>query len=314
MASFDSINYSLRPSKTVQRGLVFDGLKEIWNAIDMSDAVYIGLGSIWFTDFVQAHKVLGIETMFSVEVNDIGFKRAKFNRTFRTITIKHGLSSDEVPKILKKTEFSRRPWVIWLDYDSALDEDMVEEMQWVLENAPPNSVALFTFSASQNAYGRPRNRPDRVRTLLGDVVPDDLSQDDCDKESLPLTLASLTSNFLRSEVADSARPGGFFDAFRISYFDTVGMVTVGGILPAKGSASTIKAIIEAPKWHCKIEEMIRAPHLTLKEAAVLLSEMPSDSRVTRKRIRELGFDLEVSQIRSFQKYYKYLPSYAEIVV
>lgn len=295
--------------------MVFDGLKEIWNAIDMSEALYIGLGSIWFTDFIQAHKVLGIETMFSIEVNDTGFKRARFNKTFRTISIKHGLSSDEVPKILKKTDFSRRPWVIWLDYDSALDEDKVEEMKWVLEHATPNSIALFTFSASQNAYGRrPRNRPDRVRTLLGDVVPDDLSKDDCDKERLPLTLASLTSNFLRSEVADSARLGGFFDAFRIPYFDSVGMVTIGGILAAKGSASAIRTVVEDPKWPCKVTEMIRAPHLTLKEVSVLQSELPSDGRITRKRINELGFDLEVSQIRSFQKYYKYLPNYAEIVV
>ena len=35
MASFDSVNYSLRPSKSVQRGLVFEGLRAISNVIDL---------------------------------------------------------------------------------------------------------------------------------------------------------------------------------------------------------------------------------------------------------------------------------------
>ena len=64
-------------------------------------------------------------------------------------------------------------------------------MQWVVTNAPPNSIVLFTFSATQNAYGKPVNRPERVRALLGDVVPDDLAKEDCEKEKLPLTLVAL---------------------------------------------------------------------------------------------------------------------------
>ena len=33
---------------------------------------YIGLGSIWFTDFVLAHKVLEVDDMISIEQHDIG--------------------------------------------------------------------------------------------------------------------------------------------------------------------------------------------------------------------------------------------------
>ena len=55
MASFDSVNYSIRPSKSVQRGIVFQGLRRIFDVMDLGNTIYVGFGSIWFTDFVQAH-------------------------------------------------------------------------------------------------------------------------------------------------------------------------------------------------------------------------------------------------------------------
>ena len=56
MRSFDAVNYSLRPSKTIQRQLVFEGVRMLQVALDPVKA-YIGFGSIWFTDFVMAHKI-----------------------------------------------------------------------------------------------------------------------------------------------------------------------------------------------------------------------------------------------------------------
>lgn len=314
MASFDSINYSIRPSKSVQRGLVFEGLRRISDVMDVGDAVYVGLGSIWFTDFVQAHKVLGINDMVSIEANEIGFRRAIFNKVYRTITVMEGRTRARLPDVLGIDGYNARPWIIWLDYDSALDEEVVEDMQWVVSNAPPNSVVLFTLSATQNAYGsKPIQRPERIRTLLGDVVPDDLAKEDCMKETLPVTLASLTMDFLKSEVADSARPGGFIEAFKIPYLDSVAMVTVGGILPAKGAAAAARALVAEASWKGVVEEVIEAPPMTLREIATLQAELPASAALTRARIQELGFDLHERQVKSFQQYYKYLPSFAEII-
>lgn len=313
MASFDSINYSVRPSKSVQRGLVFEGLRRIADVIDLGNAVYIGLGSIWFTDFVHAHKILNIDDMVSFEANEIGFRRARFNKTYRTIAVMEGRANERLPEVADTERYGNRPWVIWLDYDSALDEEIVEDMQWVITNAPPSSVALFTFSATQNAYGRPVNRSTRIRSLLGDVVPDDLSQDDCTKDQLPLTLSTLAVDYLKSETADVARPGGFVEAFKLPYYDSVGMVTVGGILPAKGAAPAAKVLVSSDQWMGLIDEVIEAPPMTLKEIATLQSELPANKDLTRERIQELGFDLQDRQVRSFQRYYKYLPSFAEIV-
>lgn len=313
MASFDSVNYSIRPSKSVQRGIIFQGLRRIFEVMDLGNAIYVGFGSIWFTDFVQAHKLLDIDDMVSIEANEVGFRRATFNKAYRTISVMEGRASARLPDILELEGYSARPWVVWLDYDSALDEEVVDDMQWVLSNAPPNSIVLFTVSATQNAYGnKPIQRPERIRTLLGDVVPDDLSKDDCMKETLPNTLADLMMDFLKSEVADTARPGGFIEAFRLPYLDSVAMVTIGGILPAKGAAAAARALVAAESWNGIVGETIEAPPMTLREIAALQAELPAVASLTRERVQELGFDLHERQVRSFQKYYKYLPSFAEI--
>lgn len=314
MASFDSVNYSIRPSKSVQRGIVFEGLRRISSVMEIGNAIYVGFGSIWFTDFVQAHKVLDIDDMVSIEANEIGFRRATFNKAYRTISVMEGRASARLPDIIEIEGYNARPWIIWLDYDSALDEEIVEDMQWVLSNAPPNSVVLFTVSATQNAYGnKPIQRPERIRSLLGNVVPDELSKEDCSKETLPVTLAGLMMDFLKSEVADAARPGGFVEAFRLPYLDSVPMVTVGGILPAKGASAAARALVANGSWKGVVEDVIEAPPMTLREIATLQAELPAVGTLSRARIQELGFDLHERQVQSFQRYYKYLPSFAEIV-
>ena len=102
-------------------------------------------------------------------------------------------------------------------------------------------------------------------------------------------------------------------AFKIPYLDSVGMVTVGGILPARGAAAAAKAMVADGGWKGLVDEVIEAPPMTLKEIATLQAELPTLGDLTRARIRELGFDLQDRQVRSFQRYYKYLPSFAEIV-
>lgn len=313
MASFDTINYSLRPSKSVQRALIFDGLKSLCVEMDLRELVYVGFGSIWFTDFIKAHKHLDIEDMISIEADDIGFKRAQFNKVYRTITLKHGRSGEVLPELLEIDGLQARPWIVWLDYDNAIDESVVEDIQWLVVNAPPNSILLLTFSATPRAYGNLKNRPDRVRSLLGSVVPDDLPKEACETETLPLTLAKYVMDFLASEVADSARPGGFVRAFSVPYTDSASMVTVGGVLPTNGTVAAARAVVGRGSWNCLLDEAIQAPQMTLKEIAVLQAEMPRVDNLTRARIQEIGFDLRDSQIKSFQKFYKYLPSFAEVV-
>lgn len=128
------------------------------------------------------------------------------------------------------------------------------------------------------------------------------------------TLADLARDFMISTANDFARPGGFVSAFRIIYRDNAPMVTVGGILPARGAARLATQLVNDPTWHCRPEKPIIAPHLTIREAAVLQSRLPSGTRLGRDAVRALGFDLEEEQIEAFENYYRYYPAFAQIVM
>ena len=127
------------------------------------------------------------------------------------------------------------------------------------------------------------------------------------------TLADLTLDYMKSVAADVARPGGFVPAFRAIYQDGAPMITVGGVLPTKSAAKSAADVISLSTWPCRPSLPIRAPHLTLREAVVLQSQLPSTSQLTRAAVQALGFDLDDHQIAAFEAYYKQYPSFAQIV-
>jgi hypothetical protein len=311
MGSFDKVNYSIRPNKTIERALAFEGVRLLQAHTNLENVIYVGFGSVWFTDYLIAHKSLGIRDMISMEGDAIGFSRAKFNKPFGTCNVMHGFSGVILPRLLRSKALKARPWLVWLDYDYGLTFEMVEEIRLCIENLPADSVFLITVSGKGKLYGPPEERPALLRRLLGKVVPRDLTEEDVD-EGLPHTLADLTLAAMNSMANASGRPGGFKSAFRMIYTDTSTMITVGGILPARGAVGAVERLLEGD-WPAFVEEEIEAPHLTIREAAVLQSELPMDGRMTRKMVRDLGFDLSLPQIRSFQKYYRYYPAFAQIV-
>ncbi len=314
MPSFDAVNYSLRPSKSIQRQLVFDGVRMLQSRLDLERLVYVGFGSIWFTDFIMAHKLLGVDNMVSIEGNEVGYRRALFNSPYATVCVRHGLSSEVLPSLFDDDLIARRPWLVWLDYDYEFSESVKEDTESIIEKAPTNSICLTTFNGHERRYGTPPgDRPARLRELFGDVVPDELSKADCKEQRMQETLADFALDFMKSTAVNLARPGGFVPAFRLIYKDSAPMVTVGGVLPAKGAARAAMEVVDADEWPCRPPKPIIAPHLTIREAVVLQSQLPRKDAITRKMIRDLGFDLEDDQIEAFQKYYRQYPAFAQIV-
>ncbi len=314
MPSFDAVNYSLRPNKTIQRALVFDGLRSLSDDVDWSDATYIGFGSIWFTDFSMAHKRLGINRMISIESDEIGFRRAEYNKPFRTVSVLSGLSYEIIPEFYDDPAMMSRPWIIWLDYDSALSDDAVQELRGVVERAPPNSALIATIDASGKRYGTdPAQKRERLRTLLGDVVPDDLSRGQLrEPDAFALTMADLLGSYLKSVAENCARPGGFESAFKVAYRDKAAMVTVGGILPSVENRERVSMRVRDARWEGFADLAIVAPHLTLKELAVLQAQMPRTDAMDRAAVQGLGFDLGEDQIEVFRRYYRHYPAFAQL--
>jgi len=314
MASFDVVNFSLRPSKAIQRQIVFEGIREAILRLALDNPVYIGFGSIWFVDFIMAHKMLNIRDMVSMECDEIGYHRARFNKPYATVKILPHRSSDALPTLYKDKNFHNRPWVIWLDSDQKLTENMIEDIRSILERAPHDTIFIATFNGYENEYGKPRDRTNRLRELLGDVVPDDLATNQCKGKNFHKTLANLTIDFMESVATSSSRPGGFKKAFRFIYKDNAPMLTVGGILPSPENALQVNELTGSASWRCLMQEKIEAPILTIREAAALQSKLPAENRLNREDVNDLGFDLKEEHVESFQNYYREYPMYAQIVI
>ena len=313
MASFDVVNYSLRPSKNIQRQLVVEGVGTLRTHLELDRLVYVGFGSVWFTDFVLAHRQLGVDDMISIEGEDIGYRRAVFNAPYATVQVRHGLSSAVLPTLYEDPQLRGRPWMIWLDYDREFGEAEKDDVISVIENAPANSILLTTFNGHEMKYGRAPDRAGRLRELFGDAVPDDLSKRACQDDRMQETLADFALDLMRSTAADLSRPGGFVPAFRLIYRDVAPMVTVGGILPARGAAKVAADAVSDPKWKCCPPKPIIAPHLTSREAATLQSRLPCHAPLVRADVVALGFDLADEQLEAFSLYYRNYPAFAQIV-
>ena len=311
--SFKVVNFSLRTNKSIERSLVFEGLKILQEALDFDNALYVGFGSIWFTDFTLAHRLLRIRDMVSIEADEVGAKRAAFNRPFKTVRVEQGDSATVLPTLLDDAGFKDRPWLVWLDYDRSLSAEKVADMRIVIERAPRNTVLLVTLNAELSPIARqPVSRPEELRKLLGSVVPDDVQAADCSGAPMASTLGRLLLDFMVATAAAAGRPGGFVKAFQISYRDGAQMLTLGGVLPAKGARSTAEQIVRASTWPGFPEAEVAAPQLTLRETAALQAELPLPSALTRATVRSLGFDLEDDEIAAFQRYYLYYPTYSQI--
>lgn len=316
MSTSQYVNYSLRPSKNIQRQLAFHGLRGLMSRLSLSEAVYLGFGSIWFTDFVMAHNVLNINHMISIEEDEIIFRRAQFNAPYASVRVRRGSSSEVLPTLYDDGSVNSLPWIMWLDYDGALDERSIDDTRDAIERAPENSILLITFNGGGRKYGRRRNeRFERFRELFGDVVPDDLPREKCDVENVKEALADLSIDFLKATAASARRPGGFVPAFRMLYRDGADMVTVGGCLPSSNElARGAVQVVNAPEWKCIPDEPIVSPLLTMREVKTLQAQLPRQEALTKEKVRELGFDLEQGQIHAYERYYKEYPAFAQIVV
>lgn len=312
--SFNGVNYSLRPSKTIQRGLVFDGLRKLQETLDWDKATYLGFGSIWFTDFVMAHRLLRIDRMVSIECHPIGFRRARFNQPYKFIRVKEGLSLDVIPKLYEEAWFPTHPSIAWLDYDERLDDNKIDEIRFMVENARPGSVLLVTFDASEKHYGTNSDeRREALVDLFGRSVPTRLPRASLRHIGFARTLARLTQGLMEGTSTRMRKENGCQPAFRMVYRDKATMVTVGAVFPDPKDRVAVGKTLRARDWPGFVDNAIEAPHLTSKEVAVLQANLPKRGGMTRDAVQGLGFDLEETQIEAFETYYRYYPTFAQVV-
>ncbi|XZG70531.1 O-methyltransferase [Chitinibacteraceae bacterium HSL-7] len=334
--SFERIDYQLRYNKNIERKLIFDVLSRAQQLIGFESHQYLGFRSMWFTDFRLAHRLLGLDRMISMEREEHA-PRAKFNSPYRSIRVEGGNSS----KTLETIDWSL-PVIAWLDYDGALELEVVADIKAVLQKSALNSVLIVTLNAARGSY-RPRKDGQRTRieTALGQVehllVPGVVparfepisrtpSHGDVADRDFPEFISEAVLSYMMHIVAsgggytatsqNSTHPPSFVPLFNFCHKDGVEMTTVGGVITTNNDTiwreQVAKGIEFSNTNRFPIHQRLDLIPLTLKEKLILDSCLPEpEQTVFVQSAKESGIQLEDCELKKYWNHYRHFPVFFE---
>lgn len=154
--SYRIIDYRIRPAKHAERHMLCDAMRRMRFA-HLDDYQYVGFGSIAFVDFRLVHKLLGVNSMISIEDVDrtATTQQERFNQNapFGCVKMMFGKSQTELPKI----DFDKLS-LVWLDYDNHISETMAADLRTVGRTVKAGSLVAVSFGGSMPAVGEPRKK------------------------------------------------------------------------------------------------------------------------------------------------------------
>lgn len=314
--SFKRIDYSLRPAKHAERRMLCDVFRRLRPFGRIEDYVYVGFGSIWFSDFILMHRALGIKSMISIEQSEDARDRIEDNKPFR-IPVDYRKSEDALPTL----DWARKQFV-WLDYDDPLATGMLLDMRTVARRASSGTVLSVTVQCMKaneanyktgDAPGIPKDIDSfisvfgRERVELG-TKSDQLFGWQFGTLSRSILLQELMTELaVRNAATDSPR-FDFKIICEVEYEDDAKMTTLVGVFY---SADDVELVNQ-----CHFEGLdflpevagpvrIKVPKLTTREFRKLESQLPLEDGVEL----QLG-TIPLSEARSFAALYRYFPNFA----
>jgi hypothetical protein len=313
LSSFERANYFLRPNKSVERKIVFSGIQALSEHLPISDYQYIGLGSMWFVDFVIAHKQFKIDRMFSMERAGDPYRRALFNCPYSCIEVLEGDSTDLLPSL----PLAEKPSLTWMDYDTTITNTCLTDISILCEKCAPNSIVLVTLNALKGSLprkseaGEELTDEDALRVVAGDLVPHPLPVKRLQSKRYPFLLAEILLNQFERSLSASGRSETFVKMFEIVYVDGLPMITVGGIIAEPDKAQKMSDLAKSPKWEGIPGRTLNVPPITLLEKTLMDQLLPSLPDLDETHLVETGLALSVDHLQTYQRFYRHYPVFGE---
>lgn len=315
--SYNIFNYNYRPAKSIERKIIVELLKEIYGVINSQHCTYIGLGSIFFSDFRLIHRELGIQEMINIEENESDEKRFKFNKPFTNIKLKWGLTTDVLPSLDWKGKK-----IIWLDYDYSLQPYMFEDLEIIFSNIESGGFYLFSCNSALSKYFDQKEQEYKVEKFVEsfqDNTPFDLKPSDLSRKNSPKLIRSMIVEKIkeiltdRNASKDEDEKLSFYQLLNISYQDGAPMFSIGGFISNKKDINLLEygSLKELP--YIKLDKEIlniEYPVITAKETDLLNSFLPREKKKFLK-LKTIDFIPEDDRSQ-FQRIYRYYPSFVEI--
>ena len=275
---------------------------------------YVGLGGISFKDFALFHQRLGITDMVSIEGETQDIERIRFNKPYSCIRMRWGKSPDILPTL----GWPKRA-IVWLDYDEALDEEKLEDLELVVSSVKSGSVIVVTVDAEdrvERGPTMPAARMERVRELIGEErIPRETDGTQLAGWGLADLWRKVVDGQIRSSLGDRNRPEpenrrlAYRQLFNFHYADNARMLTVGGYIASPDDSRKLGASgFEDLDYVCGGEEacLIEVPVLTWREALHLDRSLPSSA----PRVSAPVWLPQVER-RRYGRVYRYFPTYLE---
>jgi hypothetical protein len=144
------VPYQLRTNKFIERQLFLDALDfvRVWNG--PSKYVYVSMGGPFLEDFKHINDRFSIESMVSLESDEMTWKRQQFNSPFGFIECRHqttGAFINDFNVFAGERQGSR--FVIWLDYANASERYMqLQEYESLLNKLGEGDIIKITLNAN----------------------------------------------------------------------------------------------------------------------------------------------------------------------
>ena len=308
--SYLSVAYDLRPSKQVERRMLLDFFRRLAGCGAVVESYrYTGMGSIHFMDHILFHKFLGIDKLVSVERDEDIERRVHFNRPFDNVELKIMEVGDFIPQLSKEEKH-----IVWLDYDYRLSEDMIEDVRACASHLSVGSFVLVTVDAKppKNSTGADDNFS-FYKNIASQFWKLEWTQGDFSNELLHLRVLDLMGSVFLEGVA-GRRGVDVLPCISFVYADGHQMVTLGVQIGTHEEAAHLERVKNEGAVYLVTgfgEEpfYIDVPVLTRRERLVLEAAMPSNDL---KKGLTVGVSKE--EFEKFSKVYRFLPSYAELLL
>jgi hypothetical protein len=310
-ASYEKFNYLLRPSKQVERKLIIEAVQRLRDGgFRIPDYTYVGLGSPYYADFVLFHKYLYLDRMVCAEASDIP-RRMRFNKPFSFVRLRMEKIGDVLPQLSRDA-----PHFVWLDYDTALSEDVVQDLTAAVNVLAADSILLVTVDVEpKHQVEGEQSEAQRLRTLIRDFpsvfgryTDRTIRRSDFSYNGLPQLVSDVLGGLFRVEAA--RRPGfQFLQMLNFVYADGAQMLTIGGVIGTRETSDRFKR-----------SQVMNLPFVTRRRRPVKISVPPLtprekdwlDQNVTESfRATQVRFELRSPALRSFAKYRRHYPNYYE---
>jgi hypothetical protein len=306
--SWRRVPYGTRPAKHAERKMIAEALARLDALHPLPDWRYIGLGSLWFTDFSLFHRRLGLNNLHSIEDEQSPDLQARFQRNAPfAATLHFGKTTTELPQM---------PWdgpaIVWLDYDDPFQDWMLEDLDHVVSLCLPPTMLIVTVNVHPGLEEGRRERfiaglPSSERLPHWAKTDADLGHESS-RRGWANGVREVFGDQISAALLDRGEPGlAYEQVFHFRYADGAPMATFGGLIAGTGSGGACNFANLRYYRAGDRAFSIKPPVVTLREGLALEAMLPDDPA---SRVQLRGID--PTEVKAFRELYRYLPAFADV--